>query len=97
MEYILAFGSTHKALKAEAAGHRRRIELALAGRVDGDRNGREPPVDEVEMVRALVHEQRPGLRGMGVPAAEVVGAVVGIEEVFEVDRADLADRGIGFP
>ena len=43
------------------------------------------------MVRRLVHEQRPRVPAVGVPAPEVVGAVHRIEIPVEVDRGDVAD------
>ena len=47
------------------------------------------------MMGALVDEERARLVGVGVPAAEVVGAVVGIEKIFQVDGVHAADGAGG--
>ena len=44
------------------------------------------------MVGRLVDEEAAGIPLVGVPAAEVVGAVLGVEIPVEIDRGDLADR-----
>ena len=44
------------------------------------------------MVRGLVHQQAAGVRDVRVPAAEVVRAVVGVEQILEIHRAHAADR-----
>src|SRR5204863_484036 len=54
--------------------------------------GVEPPVDQVEVVARLVDHQPAGVALVAVPAAEVVGAVAGVEEPLEVDGEDAADR-----
>ncbi|GAB4007401.1 hypothetical protein GCM10029992_61050 [Glycomyces albus] len=46
------------------------------------------------MVAGLVDQQAAGLLGQAVPAAEVVGAVAGVEQPVEADRDDLADRAL---
>ena len=80
------------ALQAEALGHLRRVELALAGRHDRDRHRGEPPVDEVEVMRGLVDHQAAGVGLVAVPAAEVVRAVDGVEHPVEIHRQHVADR-----
>ena len=61
---------------------------AGAAREDLVRIGVEIPVEQVEMMRRLVHEQAAGILDVGVPAAEVVGAVLDVEIPVEVDRGD---------
>ena len=60
-------------------------------REDPHRVGVDPPVQQVEVMRRLVHEEAAGIAAVGMPAAEVVGAVAGIEIPVEVGRAHLAD------
>ena len=43
------------------------------------------------MVRGLVHHQAAGVLLVAMPAAEVVGAVAGVEQPVEVHREHLAD------
>src|SRR5690606_23674239 len=51
----------------------------------------EPPADQVEVMAGLVHEQPARALLVAVPAAEVVGAVRGVQQPLEVHRGDLAD------
>ena len=44
------------------------------------------------MMRRLVHEKAAGIFDIGVPAAEIVGAVLDVEIPVEIDRGDLADH-----
>ena len=60
-------------------------------RADLDRIRVEPPVDQIEVMRRLVDPERSALLAQPVPAAEVVGAVAGVEIPGEVDRRDAAD------
>lgn len=53
--------------------------------------GIEIPVQKIEMVRGLVHEQATGMFGEGVPAAEIIRAVLVIEIPVKIDRGDGAD------
>ncbi|CAM5680368.1 hypothetical protein SAFG77S_03604 [Streptomyces afghaniensis] len=55
----------------------------------------EPPVDQVEVVRGLVHHQAAAVVLLAMPAAEVVGAVPHVEQPLEVDGEHLADRSVG--
>jgi len=77
--------------EAHASGHLRRVELALARGVDGDRNGREPPVDEIEVVGGLVDHQAAREALLAVPAPEVVRSVQRVEHPVEVHREHVAD------
>ena len=52
----------------------------------------EIPVEQIEVMHHLVHEQAAGDRALGVPAAEVIGAVLHVEVPMEIDRYDVADR-----
>ena len=54
----------------------------------------QPPVDQVEVVGALVHQQSSRLVLLTVPSAEVVGAVARVEQVGQVDVDDLTDRAL---
>ena len=72
----------------------RTVEAQPARRVDAGGDGPEPPVDEIEVVAGLVHEQAAGVLLLAVPAAEVVCAVLGVEHPGEVDRGDLPDRAL---
>ena len=67
------------------------VELEAAAGVDAGRHVADPPVDQVEVVARLVHQQAAGVLLLAVPAAEVVGAVHGVERPLEVHRGDLAD------
>ena len=69
----------------------RGVELARTEGVHGLRLGAQPPVDQVEVVGRLVHHQAARIGLVGVPAAEVIGAVDGVEQPGEVDRDDVAD------
>ncbi len=51
----------------------------------------DPPVDQVEVVAGLVHQQAAGVALVAVPAAEVVRAVAQVEQPLEVHRSDLPD------
>ncbi len=68
-------------------------EVAVGEDLPGDRV--DPPVDEVEVVGRLVHEQAAGVLHPRMPAAEVVGAVTRIEQVLQVDRLHVADDARG--
>ena len=63
-----------------------------AAREDLLRVGGEVPVQKIEVMRRLVDEEAAGMREDGVPAAKIIGAVLGIEIPVEIDRGDLADR-----
>src|SRR5699024_11993679 len=52
----------------------------------------QPPVHEVEVVGGLVHEQAAGAGLVAVPAAEVVGAVLGVQHPFEGRRDDRSEE-----
>ncbi len=71
------------------------VEEQAPGGVDLLGPGVDPPVDQVEVVARLVHEESAGAVFVPVPAPEVVSAVVAVEQPFEVHRADLADRSGG--
>ena len=58
------------------------------------RIGVEPPVDEIEVVRRLVHQEAAAARLEAVPAPEVVGAVVHVEVPVEIDRQHAADLAV---
>ncbi len=51
----------------------------------------EIPIQQIEMMGRLVDEQTAGIFRIGMPAAEVVGAVLGVQIPVEVDRGDPAD------
>src|SRR5882672_2703462 len=61
--------------------------------VGNDRHwiGAEPPVDEIEVVRRLVHQEAAAARLEAVPTPEVVGAVIHVEVPAEIDRNHAAD------
>ena len=67
------------------------VEPQVALGVDGDGAGLQPEVDEVEVVGRFVHEEAAAVALVAVPAAEVVGAVGGVEQPLEVDGGDGAD------
>ena len=67
------------------------VEAQPAARVDLHRRIREPPVDQVEVVGGLVHEQAAAVGLVAVPAAEVVRAVLGVQHPLEHHRDHLAD------
>ena len=75
-----------------AAAVLRPVEEQVAPGEDFGGTGADPPVDEVEVVAGLVHQQAAGVVLVPVPAAEVVGPVAQVEQPFEVDRADLSDN-----
>ena len=66
-------------------------------REHGHRCRAEPPVDQIEVVARLVHQQAARVGLVAVPAAEVVGAVAYVQQPLEVHRADLADLPRGQP
>jgi len=67
------------------------VELEVAHGEDGHRLGIDPPVHQVEVVGGFVDHQAAGVVLVAVPAAEVVRAVAGVEQPFEMDAGDLAD------
>src|SRR6516165_11518641 len=69
----------------------RPVEHAPAARGDPLRHASEPPVEQVEVMRGLVHEKAAGIRPVPVPAAEIVGTVIGVELPFEIHRGDVTD------
>src|SRR5262249_42324873 len=69
----------------------RPIEYAPALRGHPARHAAQPPVQQIEMVGGLVHEQSAGVRLVAMPAAEIVRTVMGIELPLEIDGGDLAD------
>jgi hypothetical protein len=71
------------------------VEGERAHCVDRLRPRADPPVDQVEVVGGLVHEQPAGHRLLAVPPAEVVGPVAGVERPGEVDQVRGADRAAG--
>ena len=81
---------------ADAAGRRvlGAVEAQPSRREDPARRGADPPVHEVEVVARLVDQQAAGVALLAVPAAEVVGAVLGVEHPGEVDRGDLPDEAV---
>jgi hypothetical protein len=58
---------------------------------DRFRHVAQPPVDQVEMMAALVDAQSPGLRALAVPAVEIRRAMPSIEVVHEFDIGDPAE------
>ena len=50
------------------------------------------PVEQIEMMGGLVHEQAARMGFLGVPAAEIVGAMLGVEIPMEIDRGHGAHR-----
>jgi hypothetical protein len=72
-----------------------RPALAVIGqaaeRADLRRVGVEPPVQEIEVVRRLVHPQGSALGPVAMPAAEIVGAVRRVEVPRKIDGRDLPD------
>ncbi len=56
--------------------------------------GRQPPVDQVEVVGGLVYQQPARLVLAAVPAAEVVRAVDGVQRPLEVHGGDIADPAV---
>jgi len=70
------------------------VEEQVTLGVDGTGDRVDPPVDQVKVVGGLVHEQAAGLVFFAMPAAEVVGAVAGIQHPGKVDVARAADRAL---
>ncbi len=74
---------------------RQGILLAVKGQVSISKNllrdSIKPPVDQIKMVGAFVHEQSSALGHIAMPAAKIIGSVTGIEQVFDVDRFHVAD------
>ena len=54
----------------------------------------EPEVDQVEVVRGLVHQQPAAVALVAVPAPEVVGPVAGVQHPLEVHASHLADGAV---
>ena len=65
------------------------VEVAVGE--DFVRFGVKPPVEQVEVVCGFVYEEGAGAVSQAVPAAEVAGAVVGVEHPVEVGGDDVAD------
>ncbi len=40
----------------------------------------EPPIDQIEVMRGFVHQQAAGILFLTMPTAEVIGAMVGIQQ-----------------
>src|SRR5260221_1140913 len=78
---------------AALAAERPVLAVVAQAAEGGDRSriGFEIPVEQVEMMRRLVDEEAGGIFHLGMPAAEIIGAVAGIEIPVEIDRGDLAD------
>jgi len=70
----------------------RPVEHASAARGDPLRHAAEPPVEQIEVMRGLVHEKAAGIRLVPMPAAEIVGTVIGIELPFEIHRGNVTDN-----
>src|SRR5262245_6033693 len=51
----------------------------------------EPPINEIKMMRRLVHPQTAATRFQTMPATEVIGSVTGVEIPGEVDRRHASD------
>jgi hypothetical protein len=66
--------------------------IEAAERRDFQERRVEPPVDEVEVMGGLVDPERAAPLAQPVPAAEVVGAVLGVEIPGEVHGGDPPDR-----
>ena len=81
---------------AHAAG--RRVLPAVEGEASHPEhrlgNCVQPPVDQVEVVSGLVHEQAARLLLLPVPAAKVVRAVTRVEQVVHVHLDHLADHAL---
>ena len=69
----------------------RPVEYALATGGDAARHAAEPPVQQIEAMGGLVHEKAARICLIAVPAAKVIGAVIGIEPPFEIHGRDTAD------
>ena len=70
----------------------RSVEPASAARGDPPGHAAEPPVEQIEVMRGLVNEKAAGIRLVPMPAAEIVGTVIGIELPFEIHRGNLTDN-----
>ena len=67
------------------------VKFASTDGIDGNRILLNEPVDNVEVVGGFVDEKATGIVQQAVPAAEVTGAVGGIEKLLEIDAHDLAN------
>src|ERR1044072_999472 len=67
------------------------INLESCARGNFDRICIEPPVNQVEVMRRLVHPETAALGLEAMPATEVVGAVVDVEIPTEIDGQNAAD------
>ena len=70
--------------QTKSPGHFRCVKLALACGEYGYRNGRQPPVYQIEVVCCFVHHQTAGIFFLTVPTAEVIRAMVGIQHPMEI-------------
>src|SRR5271166_228694 len=86
-------GGTPLATITETEGFRslRPVEDAAPARGDQARHAAQPPVEQIEVMRRLVHEQATGICLVAMPAAEIVGAVMRVELPLEIDRGDMPD------
>ncbi len=67
------------------------VEGQVSHREDKRGNAVDPPVDEIEVVGRFVDEKSTRKLLLAVPAPEIVRAVRGIEEIFEINVLDPAD------
>ena len=58
-------------------------------------NGVQPPVHQVKMVRAFVDQQGARILNLRMPAPEVIRAMVGVQQVLQIDGMDFADHATG--
>ncbi|MNP31472.1 hypothetical protein D3C76_1245920 [compost metagenome] len=68
------------------------VELQAAFGVNPLRVAVQPEVHQVKMVGGFMYQQAAAVAFFPMPAAEVVCAMFGVEQPFEVHRSDLANR-----
>ena len=71
------------------------VEQQPAVRDDLCGNAVDPPVHEIEVMRRLVHEQPAGIAFLRMPAAEIVGAVAGVEQILHRHLANAPNGARG--
>jgi len=70
------------------------IKLQRPQREDFRRILIEPPVHEVKMVRALMHEKTAGILLARMPSAKIIGPVAPIQQVLIIYRQNLSDDAL---
>ncbi|MPM13735.1 hypothetical protein SDC9_60094 [bioreactor metagenome] len=88
---LAAMAACIEPLNATLLGGSLTVEVQGAEGEDGLGLGAQPEVDQVEVVGGLVDQKPSAVDLVSVPAAVVVGPMLGVEQPFEVNGVHLSD------